>query len=78
MDRFKSKFCLEILLKFGVFSNFDLTKIHITIEFSYGSKTIHYKNLKNTNGFIWKMKVDDSIKIKGKMKFKVDDVSFKL
>jgi hypothetical protein len=55
-----------------------VSKQHAIIEFSEGSKTFYYKDLKSTNGTILIMKEDDSIKIKGEMKFKVEDVPFKL
>lgn len=55
-----------------------ISKTHAVIDFSNDSKKFYFKDLKSTNGTTLIMKEDDSLKIKGEMKFKLDNIPFKL
>jgi hypothetical protein len=55
-----------------------VSKQHAIIEFSHGSKTFYYKDLKSTNGSIFILKEDDTLKLKGQMKFKLNEVLFRI
>ena len=53
-----------------------ISKKHAVIEFSEEYSKFYYKDLKSTNGSILILKEDDSLKIKGNMKFKLNDINF--
>jgi hypothetical protein len=55
-----------------------ISKTHAVIDFSNDSKKFYFKDLKSTNGTTLIMKEDDSLRIKGEMKFKLDNIPFKL
>ncbi len=53
-----------------------ISKKHAVIEFSEEYSKFYYKDLKSTNGSILILKEDDSLKLKGNMKFKLNDINF--
>ena len=53
-----------------------ISKKHSVIEFSKEYSKFYYKDLMSTNGSILILKEEDSLKIKGDMKFKLNDVNF--
>ena len=53
-----------------------ISKKHAIIEFSEENKKFFFKDLNSTNGSILILKEDDSLKIKGDMKFKLNDINF--
>ena len=55
-----------------------ISKIHGIIEFSKISQMFYYKDMNSTNGTTLLIKKDDSLKIKGEMNFKLEDVPFKI
>ena len=57
-------------------NNSSISKSHAVIEFSESEKKFLYKDVKSTNGSVLIMKEDDSLKIKGNMKFKLNDIIF--
>jgi hypothetical protein len=56
--------------------NPSISKLHSIIDFS--NDTFVYKDAKSTNGSTLLIKEDDTIKIKGEMNFKLEDISFKI
>ena len=55
-----------------------ISKIHGIIEFSTINQTFYYKDMNSTNGTTLLIKKDDSLRIKGEMNFKLEDVSFRI
>ena len=55
-----------------------ISKIHGIIEFSKINQKFYYKDMNSTNGTTLLIKKDDSIRIKGEMNFKLEDVAFKI
>ena len=55
-----------------------ISKIHGIIEFSKISQSFYYRDMSSTNGTTLLIKKGDSLKIKGEMFFKLEDVSFKI
>ena len=55
-----------------------ISKIHGIIEFSKINQMFYYKDMNSTNGTTLLIKKDDSLKIKGEMNFKLEDVPFKI
>lgn len=55
-----------------------ISKNHGVIVFSAHCQKFYYKDLGSTNGSILIMKEDDVIKIKAEMKFKLEDVPFRI
>lgn len=55
-----------------------ISKVHGIIEFSIISQQFYYKDMNSTNGTNLLIKKDDSLKIKGEMNFKLEDVTFKI
>ena len=53
-----------------------ISKTHAIINFSKNLKTFSYTDNQSTNGSILIMKEEDSLKIKGDMKFKLNDIMF--
>ena len=53
-----------------------ISKKHSLIEFSEQYNKFYYKDLMSTNGSILILKEDDTLKIKGDMKFKLNDINF--
>ena len=46
--------------------------------FSKENKNFYYQDLKSTNGSILYMREDDTLKIKGEMRCKLNDIIFKI
>ena len=59
-------------------NNGSISKEHGVIMFSKDNKNFYYKDLKSTNGSILFMKEDDTLKIKGEMRCKLNDIIFKI
>ena len=55
-----------------------ISKVHGIIEFSKNNEQFYYKDMNSTNGTTLLIKKDDSLKIKGEMNFKLEDVAFKI
>ena len=55
-----------------------ISKIHGIIEFSKINQKFYYKDMNSTNGTTLLIKKDDSLRIKGEMNFKLEDVSFRI
>lgn len=55
-----------------------ISKNHGIIEFSKINQMFYYKDMKSTNGTNLLIKKDDSLKIKGEMNFKLEDITFKI
>ena len=55
-----------------------ISKVHGIIEFSKANQQFYYKDMNSTNGTNLLIKKDDSLKIKGEMNFKLEDVTFKI
>ena len=55
-----------------------ISKIHGIIEFSKINQKFYYKDMNSTNGTTLLIKKDDSLRIKGEMNFKLEDVTFKI
>ena len=53
-----------------------ISKKHSLIEFSEQYNKFYYKDLMSTNGSVLILKEDDTLKIKGDMKFKLNDINF--
>ena len=53
-----------------------ISKLHGIIEFSKSNQKFYYKDMNSTNGTL--IKKDDSLRIRGEMNFKLDDVTFKI
>ena len=51
-----------------------ISKLHSSID--YENDTFYYKDEKSTNGSTLLIKEDDFLKLKGKMSFKLEDMSF--
>lgn len=59
-------------------NNGSISKEHGVIMFSKENKNFYYKDLKSTNGSILFMREDDTLKIKGEMRCKLNDIIFKI
>lgn len=59
-------------------NNNSISKKHGIIMFSKENKNFFYKDLKSTNGSILYMREDDTLKIKGEMRCKLNDIIFKI
>jgi len=59
-------------------NNSSISKEHGVIMFSKEIKNFYYKDLKSTNGSILFMREDDTLKIKGEMRCKLNDIIFKI
>ena len=57
-------------------NNKSISKTHAIINFSQNYKTFSFTDNQSTNGSILIMKEEDSLKIKGDMKFKLNDIMF--
>ena len=55
-----------------------ISKIHGIIEFSKINQKFYYKDMNSTNGTTLLIKKDDSLRIKGEMNFKLEDVTFRI
>jgi hypothetical protein len=55
-----------------------ISKLHGIIEFSKSNQKFYYKDMNSTNGATLLIKKDDSLRIRGEMNFKLDDVTFKI
>jgi len=55
-----------------------ISKLHGIIEFSKSNQKFYYKDMNSTNGTTLLIKKDDSLRIRGEMNFKLDDVTFKI
>ena len=55
-----------------------ISKNHGVIEFSKECNMFYFKDCGSTNGSILLMKEDDSLKIKGEMNFKLENIPFKI
>ena len=55
-----------------------ISKNHGVIEFSKECNKFYFKDCGSTNGSILLMKEDDSLKIKGEMNFKLENIPFKI
>lgn len=55
-----------------------ISKLHGVIEFSKSNHKFYYKDMNSTNGTTLLIKKDDSLRIRGEMNFKLDDVTFKI
>jgi len=55
-----------------------ISKLHGIIEFSKSNQKFFYKDMNSTNGTTLLIKKDDSLRIRGEMNFKLDDVTFKI
>ena len=53
-----------------------LSKLHCFINYSLDDENFYFNDNNSTNGSILLVKEGDSIPIKGKMKFKLDDTTF--
>ena len=58
--------------------NSSISKKHGIIEYSKNMETFYYKDLGSTNGSTLIIKDGDTLKIKGEMNFKLEDVPFKI
>ena len=58
--------------------NTSLSKVHAIIQFSPELKKFYFKDNKSTNGSIFILKEDDTLKLKGQMKFKLNEVLFRI
>ena len=58
--------------------NSSISKNHGIIEYSKNSQTFYYNDLGSTNGSTLIIKEGDTLKIKGEMNFKLEDVPFKI
>ena len=58
--------------------NNSLSKVHGIMHFSQELKKFYYVDNKSTNSSIFILKEDDSLKIKGEMKFKLNEVLFRI
>ena len=58
--------------------NSSISKIHGVIEYSKNSQTFYYKDMGSSNGSTLIIKAGDTLKIKGEMNFKLEDVPFKI
>jgi hypothetical protein len=59
-------------------NNNSISKKHGIIMFSKENKNFYYQDLKSTNGSILYMREDDTLKIKGEMRCKLNDIIFKI
>ena len=55
-----------------------ISKLHGIIEFSKSNQKFYYRDMNSTNGATLLIKKDDSLRIRGEMNFKLDDVTFKI
>jgi len=55
-----------------------ISKMHGIIEFSKINQKFYYKDMNSTNGTTLLIKKDDSLRIRGEMNFKLEDVTFKI
>ena len=55
-----------------------ISKLHGIIEFSKSNQKFYYKDMNSTNGTTLLIKKDDSLRIRGEMNFKLDDITFKI
>ena len=58
--------------------NSSISKKHGIIEYSKNSQSFYFKDMNSTNGSTLIIKVGDTLKIKGEMNFKLEDVPFKI
>ena len=58
--------------------NSSISKVHGIIEYSKNSQSFYYKDMGSTNGSTLIIKESDTLKIKGEMNFKLEDVPFKI
>ena len=58
--------------------NSSISKKHGIIEFSKNSQSFYFKDMNSTNGSTLIIKYGDTLKIKGEMNFKLEDVPFKI
>ena len=58
--------------------NSSISKNHGIIEYSKNMQTFYYRDLGSTNGSTLIIKEGDTLKIKGEMNFKLEDVPFKI
>ena len=59
-------------------SNLSISKEHGVIMFSEENKNFYYKDLNSTNGSMLFMREDDTLKIKGEMRCKLNDTYFNI
>ena len=55
-----------------------VSKLHGIIDFSTNSQMFYYKDMGSSNGSTLLIRETDSIRLKGEMNFKLDDVPFKI
>jgi hypothetical protein len=58
--------------------NSSISKKHGIIEYSKNSQSFYFKDMNSTNGSTLIIKAGDTLKIKGEMNFKLEDVPFKV
>lgn len=59
-------------------NNPTISKKHAAIEYSLECQMFYFRDLGSTNGSVAVIKEDDKIKIKGDMKFKLENVPFRI
>ena len=58
--------------------NSSISKNHAIIEYSNNSQTFYFKDMGSTNGSTLIIRLGDTLKLKGEMNFKLEDVPFKI
>ena len=67
IGRVKSDICLP---------SFSISKKHAVIDFSKDLKKFFFRDNQSTNGSIFILKEDDTLQLRGDMKFKLNDLMF--
>ena len=58
--------------------NSSISKKHAIIEYSKNSQSFYFKDVGSTNGSTLIVRLGDTLKIKGEMNFKLEDIPFKI